>query len=450
MVTWWEGKAGIGPATMTSGPFHSHWFVKWLGGTNFVYGKVSSIDLPALGAPTPKFLTYVPAGTAIGSVSGNEVTMSVPLAAVGGLTAGDKIDHVAAFALVERSDVTLNDWADQAKAFSYRIGTAAARQHLSDGYVEVSLDPSFASSTLATLSSSNDTWTAAITGAPSSGTVYARQVLSSDLYTPVWDDVQAGPVAQRRFLSADLSVTKTASPSPVNAGQQLTYTVTVHNAGADPATGTVLTDVLPAGVAFGSATPSQGTCSGTSTVTCQLGTVGAGTNATLTIVVTPSTAAIGTITNSAAVTSATLDPDTANNATTLQTTVRGAADLEVAQQADQSTAHLGQPVTYTITVTNHGPLGANGLTLTDTFTKNAGYAGFSSVRGSWNCTAKPAKRLLTCTLSSLSAGDYAVVQFVVKPSIKGTLGNTAGVTATSPDDPVPANNSSTLEIPVVP
>src|SRR5438445_1111558 len=25
MVTWWEGKAGLGPANVTSGPFHSHW-----------------------------------------------------------------------------------------------------------------------------------------------------------------------------------------------------------------------------------------------------------------------------------------------------------------------------------------------------------------------------------------------------------------------------------------
>jgi hypothetical protein len=37
-----------------------------------------------------------------------------------------------------------------------------------------------------------------------------------------------------------------------------------------------------------------------------------------------------------------------------------------------------------------------------------------------------------------------------EPSMKGTLGNTAGVSAASPDDPVPGNNMSTLQIPVVP
>ncbi|TMK96132.1 MAG: hypothetical protein E6G40_13545, partial [Actinobacteria bacterium] len=114
-------------------------------------------------------------------MNGNEVTISVPLASLGGLTAGDKIDHVAAYGMVEHADVTLNDWADQAKTFSYRIGTPAAGQHLPDGYVQVSLDPSFTSPTLATLNPSNNTWMASIAGAPASGTIYARQILSKNL-----------------------------------------------------------------------------------------------------------------------------------------------------------------------------------------------------------------------------------------------------------------------------
>jgi hypothetical protein len=197
MVTWWEGKNGIGPSGITSGPFHSHWFVKWVGQTSFVYGKVSSIDLVTLGAPTPKFLTYSPLGLATGNVTGNVVTITVPLANVGPLVAGDKIDHITAYTLVEHADVTLNDWADQAKSFSYVIGTQPAGQHLPDGYVQVSLD-NFVTSALATLNPANNTWTASIP-ASGSGTVCARQVLAKNLYTPLWDDVQAGPVACANF-----------------------------------------------------------------------------------------------------------------------------------------------------------------------------------------------------------------------------------------------------------
>ncbi len=196
MVTWFESKNGLGPAAMTP-PYYSHWFVKWLGGTQFVYGTVSSFDFLALGAPTPKFLTYTPAGTATGTVVGNVVTISVPLASAGPLVAGDKMDHIIAYSLVEKNDVTLNDWADQAKSFSYLVGTPPARQHLVDGYVEVSLD-NFATSTLAVFNNTNNAWTASLP-ASGSGTVCARQVLARDLYTPLWDDVQAGPVSCANF-----------------------------------------------------------------------------------------------------------------------------------------------------------------------------------------------------------------------------------------------------------
>jgi uncharacterized repeat protein (TIGR01451 family) len=321
MVTWWQGKGGIGPAGMTSGPFHSHWFVKWLGGTNFVFGKVSSIDLPALGAPTPKLLTYVPTGTATGSVNGNEVTISAPLASLGGLSTGDKIDHVSAFANVEHADVTTNDWADQAKSFSYVIGTPAAQQHLSDGYVEVSLDPDFATSTLAMLNPANNTWTAQIPDAPASGTVYARQVLAKDLYTPVWDDVQAGPVAQLGYGAiADVAITKTDNTTAAApTGRNLTYTITVTNNGPDPAEGAFVDDFLPSSVTFVSATPSMGSCSGTGPVSCVLGTLANGETATVDIVVRPTEA--GTITNRASGSSDLQDPDFSNNMAEETTTI---------------------------------------------------------------------------------------------------------------------------------
>ena len=63
---------------------------------------------------------------------------------------------------------------------------------------------------------------------------------------------------------------------------------------------------------FNSATPSQGTCSESGgTVTCALGTIANGANASVEIKVTPQ--GPGTITNQASVTSGVADPDSANN-----------------------------------------------------------------------------------------------------------------------------------------
>jgi uncharacterized repeat protein (TIGR01451 family) len=111
-------------------------------------------------------------------------------------------------------------------------------------------------------------------------------------------------LAAAQSASVPLTVTKSASPNPVNVGANLTYTITVANSnpGGVASPTTVLTDVLPAGANFVSASPSQGTCSiASGTVTCQLGTLNSGAAAaTITIVVTPTSA--GTLSNTASAT----------------------------------------------------------------------------------------------------------------------------------------------------
>ena len=120
--------------------------------------------------------------------------------------------------------------------------------------------------------------------------------------------------------SADLSITKTDSPDPVTVGVNLTYTINVTNNGPDDATGVTVTDPLPSGVTYVSSSSTQGSCSEAGgTVTCNVGTLGSGANATLTIVVTPDS--IGTISNTASVLGIEADPDVSNNTSTELTTV---------------------------------------------------------------------------------------------------------------------------------
>jgi hypothetical protein len=80
--------------------------------------------------------------------------------------------------------------------------------------------------------------------------------------------------------------TLSASPHPVPASSDLTYTATVSNAGATDATGVAVTDTVPAGEKLKTVETSQGSCSTSSkTVTCTLGQMGAATTAAVTIVV---------------------------------------------------------------------------------------------------------------------------------------------------------------------
>jgi uncharacterized repeat protein (TIGR01451 family) len=123
----------------------------------------------------------------------------------------------------------------------------------------------------------------------------------------------------------DLSIIKTDSPDPVVQGDNLTYTIRVTNngiGGTADAENVVVTDNLPASkdVDFVSATSTAGTCKKTGdTVTCELGTVTATGNQTVTIVVM--TKKSGTLSNTASVAASLLDTNGANNSATAATTV---------------------------------------------------------------------------------------------------------------------------------
>ena len=125
--------------------------------------------------------------------------------------------------------------------------------------------------------------------------------------------IVAGPT------SANLSVTKTASPNPGIVGANLSYRIIVTNSGPSPATNATLTDVLPAGPSFVSATPTQGMCIGSTTITCNFGNLNKDASATATIVVMPQSTAQLSNTASAAATET--DPDGSNNSATITTPV---------------------------------------------------------------------------------------------------------------------------------
>ncbi len=119
----------------------------------------------------------------------------------------------------------------------------------------------------------------------------------------------------------DLSLTQTGAPDPVLANAPITYTLTVGNAGPDMATVLVVTDTLPPGTTFVSATGTDWNCAhAAGTVTCQRASLGAGISSAITIVATaPATS--GNITNTATVAATQADPDTANNTASVSTTV---------------------------------------------------------------------------------------------------------------------------------
>jgi uncharacterized repeat protein (TIGR01451 family) len=148
----------------------------------------------------------------------------------------------------------------------------------------------------------------------------------------------------------DLALTKSEVRDPVMVGNSLTYILTVRNLGVAPVTGIALTDTLPASVSFFSATPSQGSCSGTSTVTCNLGDLAQEASATVSIVVTPQS--IASISNTATVTSTFPDSIIANNSATQTTTISALPSIagRIADVTGTGTAGVNVLVTGSLTV----------------------------------------------------------------------------------------------------
>jgi uncharacterized repeat protein (TIGR01451 family) len=114
----------------------------------------------------------------------------------------------------------------------------------------------------------------------------------------------------------DLTITKTGSPATQTLGDgNITWTMVVTNNGPSDDTGVKITDPMPAGNTFVSASASpQGTCTGGAILTCNLGTMAAGAKITITLVTTPST--VGAQTNTVAVVGDRPETNTANNTAT--------------------------------------------------------------------------------------------------------------------------------------
>ena len=242
--------------------------------------------------------------------------------------------------------------------------------------------------------------------------------------------------------SADVSVSKVDSADPVNAGTGFSYTVTVSNAGPSDATLVTLTDVLPSEVLFVSATPGQGSCSELSgTVTCALGAFADGGSVDIVIAVSvPAAQPAITITNNATITTATPDPNAANDAASEDTTIATSADVSVSKVDSADPVNAGTGFSYTVTVSNAGPSDATLVALTDTLPAEVVYVSATPTQGSCSELAGT----VTCALGTVPDGnsvDIVIAVTVPADTSAGTITNNASVT-TATTDPNGANDST--------
>lgn len=255
--------------------------------------------------------------------------------------------------------------------------------------------------------------------------------------------------------SADVSLDKTA-PATATAGDQITWSTMISNAGPSTATGVVVRDVLPAQVTVVSVSATGGSCTAgvpgnpSLPTTCSLGNLGAGGNRTMTVVATINSSFTGSMHNDASVSSTTADPDLGNNTDTVTTQVGAQADLSVTSTDSPDPVLAGRPLTYTVRVSNAGPSTATGVKLVDVLPGEVDFTSATVTTGSGSCVlvtipVDPPSKQVECELGTMApaSGPTTVViaTCVASGTPAGSISDSATVTSSTPD-PVAANNTA--------
>jgi uncharacterized repeat protein (TIGR01451 family)/CSLREA domain-containing protein len=254
------------------------------------------------------------------------------------------------------------------------------------------------------------------------------------------DSGGGGPVTAA--ANADLAVAKSATPALVEPGEMVTYTLTVTNNGPSAAQFITVTDVLSGGSLGGVVDTSSGvnvTISGNS-VTFTVGSLSAG--GVVTMVYTATAPSLGVMTNSAVVTSAVGDLGGEDNQAGV-TVLVNATDLALAKAAAGSTAVAGQPFTYTLTITNNGPLAATQAVITDALSGGAVFNAVVASTEPASLTSSLVGAQATFTVTNIAPSSvFTIVYTVLPPANGGVFSNTAVIASSAPSDPNLGDNSA--------
>ena len=252
-------------------------------------------------------------------------------------------------------------------------------------------------------------------------------------------------VTIRGTAKIDLELKKTVNNATPDVNSNVIFTITVDNKGPNAATGVVVKDVLPAGLAFVSASATQGSFANTT----GLWTIGnMAVNQQVRLDITATVTTTNTVTNYAQVNAANetdIDSTPGNNSTTEddddQVTLSGkpVIDLELTKTVNTTTPTINGDVTYTITVVNKGPSPATGVTVSDLLQTGQTFKSATATVGSYNSATG------AWTIGNLAVGQTVRLDVVTTVTVSTPIRNYAQIaTANEEDiDSTPGNNSTT-------
>lgn len=238
--------------------------------------------------------------------------------------------------------------------------------------------------------------------------------------------------------SADLQLSMSDSADPVQAGSNVSYTLSITNNGPASAAQTTLTIFIPADSTYVSASATAGSCRRVDNiVTCVIGSLASAATASVTLTTSPTQG--GNIITAAVVSSITTDSDASNNRGNETTSVISNTDLEITLSDNPDPVTAGNNLTYVATITNKGPSNASDVVTTLTLPADTSFISAPSTQGSCNRN----ELTLTCSLGTINTSDSAYITISVTTANAGSLSLSASVTNSVPESDS-ANNSAII------
>ena len=224
----------------------------------------------------------------------------------------------------------------------------------------------------------------------------------------------------------DLSLVKTVDNESPKVGDQVTFTLTINNAGPSTATGVEVVDQLPDGYNYISDT-GNGTYDATSGI-WTVGSLEKDENQSLEIVV--EVLASGNYNNQATISNVNEeDSNEANDETDADanTNPSPVVDLSLVKTVDNESPKVGEQVTFTLTINNAGPSTATGVEITDqlpdgyNYISDTGNGTYDATSGIW-------------TVGSLEKDESQSLEIVVEVLASGNYNNQATISNVNEED----------------
>ena len=262
----------------------------------------------------------------------------------------------------------------------------------------------------------------------------ATATLAGSFFDPTTPNKAKREVSVSDAVS-DLGLTLEATPTTAFLGKNFTYTATIKNEGPNDATGVLLTQTIPQDVEFVEAkgsqgspcvhsTPTEGEASSTPTnVSCEVGTVNSGEEATVVINLKPTK--VGTLQTSAEVSSLIFDNVQANNLAELTNNVsQSSVDLSLNVLATPNPMLVDNRLSYTMNLRNYGPDLATGIQLSSTLPKGVSFMSATlSPSELGSCSFKEENLLFSCGVETLNAR-------IINAETKADTGEEVSITLT--------------------